>query len=320
MDQLNKRQAVDILLGFAIGDAMGVPVEFQSREELSRNPVTFYIGFGTHSVPPGTWSDDTSMTLATLDSFCFGLDYDDMMKKFCQWKDHGSYTATNQVFDIGITTEIALEQYKLGKKPLECGCCGEFDNGNGSLMRIIPAVFYTRSRMNGASLEEQLDVIHNVSALTHAHPRSKMACGIYFFVLNALLDKPCKKDSIPTGLKSAEEYYRDSAEFCSEYLSFKRLFAAHFKDTPEQEIRSSGYVVDTLEAAVWCVLNTDTYEDCILKAVNLGNDTDTVAAIAGGLAGCLYGRNGTNGISILLMKHLIGRKQILALCEQFFEG
>ena len=317
-DTLNIRTATDILLGFAIGDAMGVPVEFQSREELVQNPVTSFRGFGSHPVPPGTWSDDTSMTLATLDSLSFGLNYDNIMQKFCQWKEQAVYTATDIVFDIGITTQHALTQYQHGKAPLDCGCCHENDNGNGSLMRIIPAVFYICSHQKHTSLQEKMTIIHNISSLTHGHPRSKMACGIYAFLLDGLMDTR-SKDAVQLALQSAKEYYQNDCAFTSEYGCFERLFSESFQDIPEQEIRSSGYVVDTLEAAVWCFLNTNTYRECILKAVNLGNDTDTIAAIAGGLAGCFYGQGGLRGIPVAWIRDLIRGKQILNLCHQFFQ-
>ena len=296
--------AKQILYGHAIGDALGVPVEFLPREELVSNPVTDFRGFGTHSVPAGTWSDDTSMVLATLDSLAFGLDYADIMAKFCSWHDDALYTATNEVFDIGGTTYAALLDYKNGTAPQLCGLCGERDNGNGSLMRILPAVFYIRHRMQRSSLREKLNVIHNISALTHRHLRSRIACGIYYFVLDALLDSPT--------------YYTSKYSHLTVLDHFSRLFSDEFDQLPGSEINSSGYVVDTLEAAIWCLLTTDSYRDCVLKAVNLGNDTDTVGAVAGSLAGCLYYGCGKSDIPVVWKKKLLASEMIDELCFKFF--
>ena len=317
--ELTPKVVKNTLYGFAVADALGVPVEFLSREELSANPVTDYRSFGSHRVPAGTWSDDTSMTLAALDSLASGLDYADVMEKFRLWVDEAAYTATNEVFDIGNTTHSAIRDFKKGKDPLTCGCSGEHDNGNGSLMRIIPAIFYIRYKMKHAPVSDKLAVIHNMSALTHSHPRSKMACGIYYFILDTLLDDPSKL-AVKSALSCAEAYYRNEPEFASEIDRFAKLFSFEFADTPESSIRSSGYVIDTLEAAVWCLLNTEDYHDCVLKAVNLGSDTDTVAAVAGGLAGCMYCGTGESNIPLEWMEKLLNNKLIDELCEQFFTG
>lgn len=319
LKELTPKVVKNTMYGFAVADALGVPVEFLSREELTANPVTDYRSFGSHRVPAGTWSDDTSMTLATLDSLASGLDYADIMEKFRSWVDDAAYTATNEVFDIGNTTHSAIHNFKNGKDPLTCGCCGEHDNGNGSLMRIIPAVFYIRHKMKHAPVSDKLAVIHNMSALTHGHPRSKMACGIYYFILDALLDD-ASKIAVKWALSCAEAYYRNEPEFASEFDRFTKLFSLEFAETPETLIRSSGYVIDTLEAAVWCLLNTDSYCECVLKAVNLGSDTDTVAAVAGGLAGCMYCGAGESGIPLEWMEKLLNNKLLDELCDQFFTG
>ena len=133
-------------------------------------------------------------------------------------------------------------------------------------------------------IDEKIDIIHKTSALTHAHDRSKIGCGIYSFVLWELLNNPVK-DSVLSGLNKAKEYY----QAYSELDKYSRIFDKTFILTKRNDISSSGYVVSTLEAALWCLLTTNSYSECVLKAVNLGDDTDTVAAVAGGLAGALYG-------------------------------
>ncbi len=302
-----------LVLGHAIGDALGVPVEFLPRETLQADPVTDYRGYGTHYVPAGTWSDDTSMALATLDSLSRGIDYADMMQRFCNWERNAAYTATDEVFDMGITTSYALRSFRRGTDPLLCGGSDEHDNGNGSLMRIIPAVLYCRHRMADASLEQRMELIHNVSALTHRHPRSILGCGIYTFVLLRLLDDPTPA-SLFHGLEEARSYYISQPGYAKELGHYDRLFAPDFPHTSMTDIKSSGYVVATLEAAVWCLLNTKSYAECVLKAVNLGKDTDTVGAVAGGLAAAMYGLEGipSHWIDGLLKKELL-----LELCEAF---
>ena len=281
------------IYGLVVGDAMGVPVEFTSGEDRRINPVTDMIGYGTYNQPEGTWSDDSSMALATLVSIRDKgkIDYKDIMDRFHDWCMYGAYTPFDEVFDIGIATSRAIMKYSNGAKPLESGGKTEWDNGNGSLMRILPVCLYIFEQQRDMKLsdDESIDIIHNCSALTHAHLRSKIACGIYYFLVKAILDKDGELiERLQQGVDNAFKYYGKSTE--SELDNYNRLISlSEFKDTPENQIKSTGYVVYTLEAAIWCLVNSSSYEEVILKAVNLGDDTDTVAAITGGLAGLYYG-------------------------------
>ena len=316
---LNKVKAV--MIGHAVGDALGVPVEFASREELDNNPVETMEGNGTYPVPKGAWSDDTSMALATLDSLRCGINYEDMMEKFCEWVNEAKYTPTDLVFDIGRAVMKSLMAYLQRQgDALSCGQKSVLDNGNGSLMRIHPIVLYLHEK--DMTIAEKMEIIYNVSALTHAHERAKTACGIYAFVLWGLLDNP-SKGAISEGMRKARQFYWDSKE----KVTFKKAMLnigkgvlgeaedALFSMPTREEIKSSGYVVDTLEAAIWCLVNTNSYKECVLTAVNLGDDTDTVAAIAGGLAGALYGYD---SIPEDWRKTLIKRDYIEHLCEKVF--
>ena len=187
------------------------------------------------------------------------------------------------MFDVGNTCSLAIENYVVGKKSyLECGRSAERDNGNGSLMRIHPVVLYLANK--NMAIDQKIEIVHTMSALTHAHDRSKIGCGIYAFILWELLNNPTMS-AIKDGLSKAERFYEGKAEL----VHYRRLFERTFIITPRNSIKSGGYIVDTLEAAVWCLLNTNNYKDAVLKAVNLGDDTDTVAAVTGGLAGALYG-------------------------------
>ena len=291
-----KERAKAVIIGHARGDALGVPVEFCDRAELDEKPVETMEGYGSFDVPKGSWSDDTSMALATLDSLAKKeVDYEDIMSKFCLWLNNADYTPEGDVFDVGRQTLKSIIKYMDGKaQALDCGLTGEMDNGNGSLMRIHPIVLYLYDKQ--MSEKEKIEIVHNASSLTHAHERSKMACGIYAFILWELLKNP-SLESVTEGIKKARVFYSE----CKEQKEYSRLFfnigRAFVTDKEESmypilsrdEIKSSGYVIDTIESAIWCLMNTSSYKDCVLTAVNLGNDTDTVGAIAGSLAGALYG-------------------------------
>lgn len=296
------------IYGHAVGDALGVPVEFSSRQELVDAPVEKMEGFGTYPFPAGTWSDDTSMTLATLDSLSSGIDFEDMMKKFCDWFENARYTPSGVVFDIGNATRKSIFLYLTEKRPaVQCGQKSEWDNGNGSLMRMMPlALCCELSLIRSLPTSSKINYIEKCSSLTHAHRRSMIGCGIFFFVVSELI-KEKSKTAILEGLRKAREFYGE----CDEFSHYSKLYS-EIAELDESEISGSGYVVNTLCAAIWCLLTTDNYRDCVLKAVNLGEDTDTTAAVAGGLAGILYGYN---AIPYEWIATLIAKGEIDRLCE-----
>ncbi|RSX51672.1 ADP-ribosylglycohydrolase family protein [Bifidobacterium samirii] len=237
----------DAIYGQAVGDALGVPYEFRARGSFHATGMT---GHGSHNKPAGTWSDDTSMALAVCDSIrrCDGrVDPADIRRRFEDWYEYGEYTVDG-LFDIGTTTVHALTSGR--------GMDGEYDNGNGSLMRTIPLAFAAVTRADVAA----------VSAITHAHPISTTACADYVDYARRLIAGRTPIDALADG----------------------GPFTPDLADEPEESIRSGGFVLDTLKAAIWCLVTTDTYADCILRAVNLGSDTDTTAAVAGALAGIVY--------------------------------
>jgi ADP-ribosylglycohydrolase len=299
-----------VIFGHAVADAVGVPAEFKSRAELKKSPITDMTGYGTYNLPKGTWSDDTSMSLATLESLKTGeISLRGIMENFSRWYNKGDFTPDGAVFDIGGICLEAISRYDRGVMPTECGSAQEYSNGNGSLMRIHPLTLYLYGL--DMTLSQKIDLIHRASALTHAHIRSKIACGIYSFVLWALLDE-ASVSSVLRGLAAAKEFYKGE----SELSAYGRIFEG-IASVSEKEIKSSGYVVDTLEAAIYCILTTKDYKNCILKAVNLGEDTDTVAAVAGGLAGALYG---LNAIPKPWLRELRRADYIEDLCREAYEA
>ena len=300
-----------VMIGHAVGDALGVPVEFCSREEIAKDPVSDMRGFGTYPVPAGAWSDDTSMSVAALDSLANGkVDYDEIMRNFVAWVEEGKYTPTGKSFDIGRTCLQAIRAYLICHSTNECGQVGEYSNGNGSLMRIHPIALYTFAK--GMTLGKSLDIIREGSALTHAHPRSIYACGIYAMVLWEIL-RGADKAKVLTEIENAavlfDGFYPEESDHF-DWATHKKLLAKS-----EDEISGSGYVVTSLEAALWCLLTTDSYKECVLKAVNLGEDTDTIAAIAGSLAGAMYGYD---AIPEEWRRTLIKKDYIEKLCEKAF--
>lgn len=274
---------IDGMLGFAIGDAMGVPIEFSSREELLQNPVTKMLGYGQYNIPKGTWSDDTALTLATMDSLTKypNIDYNDMMKRFCNWINKGSYTADGEVFDVGITTKYALINYLNGEIPLKCGLNALNSNGNGSLMRMLPLAYYCfKKDLN----EEQIAFLAiSFSSLTHAHPISQLGCYIYTMYVIFLLKGFDKKESYQK-LKTIDLglFKKDTIK------TYQNILENDIYSLTLDDIKSTGYIVDTLEAVLWVILNTNSYKEAIIGAINLGNDTDTIGAITGSIAGLLY--------------------------------
>ena len=254
------------IMGLVIGDALGVPAEFKKRDTYK---ITDMTGFGTHNQPPGTWSDDSSMTLATLESIgrLKKIDLNDIMRNFYRWLYEGEFTPYGKVFDVGGATRRAIEKYAAGVSIKECGGKKITDNGNGSLMRILPLAF----------VKGDYKSVGDVAGLTHRHGISIKACILYVSAANKIV----------RGV-SFEEIL---TEMCSDSWS-TTIGLRDVRGIEREDVKSTGYVVDTLEAALWCLYNTDNYRDCVLTAVNLGEDTDTVAAVAGGLAGLMYGCGG----------------------------
>jgi ADP-ribosyl-[dinitrogen reductase] hydrolase len=284
----NKDKFKDILLGVAIGDALGVPVEFKSREYLDREPVQGMIGYGSHHQPPGTWSDDSSLTFCLAETLADNFSLIKLAGTFYNWKIHGYWSAHGTVFDIGIGTSFAIDKLAHDVNPVEAGGSTEGDNGNGSLMRILPLVL----AFKGKNIDQQFQLTKDVSSLTHAHIRSVLCCFIYLQIAARLIDGADIAAAIQTSCDAVNKFLDETATCTDkERAVLKRILENQLADLEETEISSSGYVVSTLEASLWCLLKTNNFKDAVLKAVNLGSDTDTTAAVTGGLAGLLYGWN-----------------------------
>lgn len=242
-------------------------------------------GKGTHNQKAGTWSDDTSLTIALIKALGDKeFNVDSIARRMMDWLYKGKYTANGKVFDVGNTTREAIWRMHKGVSPIEAGGKDEYSNGNGSLMRIHPLAFYL---LDVDDFEEKKNMIYQVSSLTHANIISKVACHFLVELIIHLL----KTNSIRTAYdvvcrKFAEYYTEDKIQ-----SAFANIFSGKILSMPASSVKSSGYVIDTLEAVLWCIFHTTTYKDAVLTAVNLGDDTDTVGAITGGIAGIIYGLN-----------------------------
>ena len=278
---LRKDKLLGGVLGLAIGDALGVPVEFVQREVLKSSPVESMEGYGSHNQPVGTWSDDTSMVLATLDSMCRGFSTDGMMEAFSRWYNMAEYTPFGEVFDIGGTTRLAIQRYLMGESVNDCGSSDVYSNGNGSLMRMLPMILYLDVTPINSNA---VDLIYKVSGLTHAHLISKIACVYYVYIGMYLTVYSDKNEAMEEAIKAVDEYYKDTVYPDTRLGGLSRVFTLS-----EEDIKSSGYVVDSLEASIWCLYNSNSYTEAVLRAVNLGEDTDTIGAITGSLAGLFIG-------------------------------
>lgn len=281
-------QIKSALFGVAVGDALGVPVEFKSRETISKNPVTDMIGYGTYNLPAGTWSDDSSLTFCLAEALTQNFDLNEIGKNFVKWTHENYWTPHGHVFDIGIATRQAISRLAQGEKPELAGGFEETNNGNGSLMRILPLLFYLLDK----PINERYDITKKVSSITHRHIRSVIACFYYLEFAKQIFEGKDKFEIYRNLQTEISNHLASLSINPTEIEKFARLLKGNISELDEDEIQSSGYVLHTLEASIWCLLTTASYKEAVLKAVNLGSDTDTTGAVTGGLAGILYGIDG----------------------------
>ena len=290
------------LLGLAVGDALGVPLEFLGQEEVRSLCVEGYLTEGRHGsfFPEGSFSDDTSMTIAAMDAIIQDrgkIDYDHVMRHFLAWwygreavseggRSYSRYSSREFPFGLGCICGEAMANYLRGASALSAGPTEYMSNGNGSLMRIYP--FSAWAIYHGLSDSEMAELLGNGSRLTHGAEISRMACLIYTLLLREILGGKSFREAF---LSAVSVNY--ASWFSPETLNaFGRLLdpSGRFEKVPESQIRGEGYVLDSLEVAVWSLLHTESYRDAILTAINFGYDTDTNASITGALAGALYGK------------------------------
>jgi len=283
------------LLGLACGDAVGTTLEFRRRGSFE--PLTDMVGGGPFGLQPGQWTDDTSMALCLATSLveCHGFDAEDQMNRYVNWWHHGYLSATGDCFDIGMTVSAALSRYLDTRDPV-AGSTDPRSAGNGSLMRLAPAVLFGHP-----DLQATLELARRSSTTTHAAPEAVESCALFAeLIANALDGAP--KNAVLESRLAAPTMPKVQALAARDYLQ-----------KTESQIVGSGYCIESLEAALWCFAHTDSFEAAVLRAANLGGDADTTAAIVGQLAGAFYGKA---GIPARWLVRLHQRADIEALADQ----
>jgi ADP-ribosyl-[dinitrogen reductase] hydrolase len=286
------------LLGLAIGDAVGTTVEFQPRGSFT--PITDMVGGGPFNLKPGQWTDDTSMALCLATSLLARNDFDalDQMERYCQWRDQGYLSSTGTCFDIGSTVSQALSQYQASGDPFS-GPTSPRSAGNGCLMRLAPVpMFYFPDR--GRILHWAGESARTTHGATECIEASRLLADMLFRALSG-----ANKTEILLN--------NDLADITSPAL--KAIGQGAYRDKPAAEIHGTGYVVDSLEAALWCFQTTETYAQAVLAATNLGDDADTTAAICGQVAGAYYGES---GLPMPWLELVTMRSQITHLADQLY--
>ncbi|MDL4842132.1 ADP-ribosylglycohydrolase family protein [Aquibacillus rhizosphaerae] len=305
-----KKRVLPTMYGGILGDLIGVPVEFKKRG-------TFYIndikGYGTHNQPPGTWSDDTSLTLCLVENIIENGSINSLMDKFVLYRDSGYCTPFGKTFDIGNSTNEAIIKFKNGVPASKCGGTSEYDNGNGAIMRISPLAFLLGNEFN---FEKKAEIIKQYTEITHSHPRAIVGSIIYIELLVRLFHNSSLAKSIKDISELFNENFNENHIYRKELYHYKRIFEENFLELPMDEIISDGYVVHTLEAAIWSLGNTENLKEAILTAVNLGDDTDTVASITGSLAGMYYKME---GIPDEWLEKIVRKQYIDDLLKKFYE-
>lgn len=297
------------IIGMLVGDALGVPYEFHNKqsipsfEEIEFEPPDWFRR--AHSgVPTGTYSDDGAQALILLDSLlsCGKFDPKYFAKGLIDWYDKGFMAVGGKVFDVGIQTGNAIRELKRGTEPLLAGGNDEYSNGNGSLMRVLPLALWHQ----GSDLELIADAFDQ-SAVTHGHLRSKLCCALYCLWARNILQNV--ENSWDCAVETLFGIFRENT---LERIEFETRI---FPNDAIYEVKGSGYVVDSLRAARWAN-NNQSYEETIKAAIMLGDDTDTTACIAGGIAGLKFG---ISGIPERWRENLRGKEIYEPLIEKLIE-
>lgn len=293
---MDKSIIINGLWGVVTGDMVGLQTEFKAREAILKEITDIgdsWLG------EAGTWSDDSSMTLCIAESLSERktCNINDIAKRFIDWYLEG-YLSVTKNKDVGMTIAEAITNMLNGESPYHSGLTGEHDNGNGSLMRMLPVVFYTHSM----ELKDALRISDEVSAITHAHLRTLMACGFYLFIGRHLINGKTKEEAYKMAIDDFNSIYDNN-----ERTHFKRILSGNINELKEDDVHTSGYCIHSLESSLWLLLNYDSHEEVVLKAANLADDADTVGAIAGGLSGIYYGNIPEKWMKKTINKRLVNR-------------
>lgn len=287
------------LLGLAVGDAVGTTLEFKQRDTYAH--LTDMVGGGPFSLPVGAWTDDTSMALCLASSLLDsnGFNPVDQMQRYQRWRYQGYLSSTGECFDIGGTVANALDRFAKTGEP-HSGASSADSAGNGSLMRLAPVVqFYFPDK------EKVWQYARASSSTTHGAAECLDACSIFAELLFRAIEGADKSSVLDlVDIDDGSEYTN-------------RIAKMKFKDASREQIKGSGYVMESLEAALWCFYKTDSFKDAVLLAANLGDDADTTAAICGQIAGAHYG---VHAIPAAWLDKLVMKEKIFAISEKLFRA
>lgn len=298
------------LFGLAIGDALGVPVEFKKREELKGRRVKDFEGYQTHNQPPGTFSDDSSLTFCLAESLCHGYDLNDMGERFVKWFFEGYWTAGGEVFGVGKSTEDSITGLRDGVSPLQSGNYADDCYGNGSLMRILPLLFYIKDFDD----EERYRIIREVAVITHGSVRTILACFYYLEFALELLNGEHKLHAYLKTMHRVNAFIKEKNFPGEDVALFEPLLRDAITTRSVDSIVSIHHAHLTIQAAMYCFMITESYEEAVLMAVTLGDDTDTTASVTGGLAGIYYG---FDAIPVKWRNEIRRSNDINDLCNRF---
>ena len=274
------------LIGLAVGDALGAAVEFRSPGSFTT--VTGYRDGGPHGLDAGEWTDDTSMALALADSIATaGWNLNDQADRYVEWWKTGKYSVTGRCFDIGITTRSALGNYAAKKNALTSGDRSDRASGNGSIMRLAP-VPMRFGHLYADQLDELSRLAEESSVPTHASEQCVSACRYLATVLAALIHGEDRNAVLSPDWRPLQQLI----DIKPLHPLIQEIALGSFRQKQPPEIQGSGWVVKSLEASLWAFHNAASFDDAVLKAVNLGDDADTTGAICGQLAGAYWGESG----------------------------
>ncbi|MCI1598598.1 MAG: ADP-ribosylglycohydrolase family protein [Levilactobacillus sp.] len=278
---MKSAQILTVLRTAAVADALGVPAEMKARGSYQLTGMT---GYGSWPQPAGSWSDDTSMTLCLLQNILEAGSDEDLLDKFEHYMMSGEWTPRGITFGVGRTCAHAVRQHAINHVPAQqCGDAAENANGNGALMRIAPLAFVLAKR----PVAERFATTKAYTTVTHGHPRAVVGSFIYLELLHELLAGQDLMTALTT-VKATLTGLNPATAFAAEVPAYQRLFTGNFQNCQLDDIHTSPYVVDTLEAAVWVALTAPDLRSGLLRAVNLGGDVDTIATVAAPLLAMSY--------------------------------
>lgn len=305
---MNLNRVRGSLIGLAVGDAIGTTLEFKKRD--SEPVLTDMVGGGVFDLKPGQWTDDTSMALCLGESLLKdGFDMDSQLATYYKWYSEGHLSSTGTCFDIGVGTARAIQNWRKSRSTINNN--DFYDSGNGSLMRLAPVVIYSSTKE--AYTEEYMNFLRNVrysSETTHAYETPVDACVGLGVILNRLYHGEYRETAL-------DFWNREPGMYGITDVNIHYVLQGTYLDKERSDIKSTGYCVDTLEAALWAVENTDDFKSAVLLAANLGDDADTVAAVTGQLAGAIYG---FENIPSHWVKTLHDSKMILNMADSLYNA